>query len=81
MTQQQSKFLNHPLDIMDDFYELENEYFATGHVTEFDAATGSGSLQWNYHRWSMDWFFNKIDMHLASQKEKAAPMQDYASHP
>ncbi|MBS1735358.1 MAG: DUF4968 domain-containing protein [Bacteroidetes bacterium] len=81
MSTQQSKFLNHPLDIMDDFYQLENEYFTTGHVTEFDAATGAGSLQWNYHRWSMDWFFNKIDMHLAAQKEKAAPMQDYVSHP
>jgi len=78
---QQSTFLNHPLDIMDDFYQLENEYFVTGPVEEFDAAKGDGKIQWNYHRWKMDWFFNKIDMHLQKEKEKEAPFQDYESHP
>ena len=81
MTRQQSQFLNHPVDIMDDFYELENEYFVSGTVVKFDAATASGTLQWRFHRWSMDWFFNKIDMHLAPQAEKPAPFQDYPSHP
>ena len=34
---QQSKFLNHPIDIMDDFYELENEYFVSGEVKDFSS--------------------------------------------
>jgi len=78
---QQSKFLNHPLDIMDDFYELENEYFVSGDVRDFNAKNGEGKIQWNYHRWQMDWFFNKIDMHLRMANQKEAPFQDYESHP
>lgn len=78
---QQSKFLNHPLDIMDDFYELENEYFVSGDVRNFNAKKGEGKIQWNYHRWQMDWFFNKIDMHLRMTNQKEAPFQDYESNP
>ena len=78
---QQSKFLNHPLDIMDDFYELENEYFVSGEVKDFNAKKGEGKIQWNYHRWIMDWFFNKIDMHLQKAEQKEAPFQDYELHP
>jgi len=78
---QQSNFLNRPLDIMDDFYQLENEYFVSGAVSNFDAEKSEGKIQWNYHRWKMDWFFNKIDMHLQKEKEKEAPFQDYESHP
>jgi alpha-D-xyloside xylohydrolase len=29
----------------------------------------------------MDWFFNKIDMHLQKANQKEAPFQDYESHP
>lgn len=78
---QQSSFLNQPLDISDDFYQLENEYFVTGAVSDFNAKKCEGKIQWNYHRWVMDWFFNKIDMHLAKQAEKQAPLQDYETHP
>jgi alpha-D-xyloside xylohydrolase len=78
---QQSKFLNQPLDIMDDFYELENEYFVSGEVKDFNSKKGEGKIQWNYHRWQMDWFFNKIDMHLQKANQKEAPFQDYESHP
>ncbi len=78
---QQSKFLNHPLDIIDDFYELENEYFVSGEVKDFNAKKGDGKIEWNYHRWQMDWFFNKIDMHLQKAHQKEAPFQDYESHP
>ena len=78
---QQSEFLNHPLDIMDDFYQLENEYFVSGKVTDFNAKKGEGKIQWNYHRWLMDWFFNKIDMHLQRVGQKEAPFQDYETHP
>lgn len=78
---QQSRFLNQPLDIADDFYQLENEYFVSGSVMDFNPKKGEGEIQWNYHRWVMDWFFNKIDMHLTGQHEKQAPFQDYETHP
>jgi alpha-D-xyloside xylohydrolase len=66
---------------MDDFYELENEYFVSGEVKNFNSKKGEGKIQWNYHRWQMDWFFNKIDMHLQKANQKEAPFQDYESHP
>lgn len=66
---------------MDDFYELENEYFVSGKVKDFNSKKGEGKIQWNYHRWIMDWFFNKIDMHLQKAEQKEAPFQDYESHP
>jgi len=78
---QQSKFLNHPLDIINDFYELENEYFLAGEVKNFNSKKSEGKIEWNYHRWQMDWFFNKIDMHLQKVHQKEAPFQDYESHP
>jgi alpha-D-xyloside xylohydrolase len=77
----QPYFLNHPPDISDDFYQLENEYFVTGAVSEYHVRKGEGTIRWNYHRWVMDWFFNKIDKHLVRQAEKNAPFQDYESHP
>ncbi|MGN6248532.1 MAG: TIM-barrel domain-containing protein [Ginsengibacter sp.] len=78
---QQSDFLNQPLDITDDFYQLQNEYFVSGKVSDFNVKKGEGKIQWNYHRWKMDWFFNKIDMHLEKEEAKEAPFQDYESHP
>jgi hypothetical protein len=44
---QQSKFLNHPLDIINDFYELENEYFLAGEVKNFNSKKSEGKIEWN----------------------------------
>jgi alpha-D-xyloside xylohydrolase len=76
-----SPFLNHPPDISEDFQELGNEYFIPGPVTEFNPANGEGKLQWNFHRYTLDWFFNKIDKHLHQLDDKGAPYQDYELHP
>jgi alpha-D-xyloside xylohydrolase len=73
--------LNQPIDISDDFQQLENEYFIPGEVKEYDVEKGEGKLQWNFHRWTLDWFFNKIDKHLEYQETKNAPFQDYDTHP
>lgn len=76
-----NKLLNNPIDISDDFHKLENEYFIPSSVKSFDIESGKGKVEWESHRYSMDWFFNKIDKHLSLQKEKAAPYQDYDLHP
>ena len=62
-------FLNNPVDVSQDFHQLENDYFIPGGVKEFDIKTGSGSLEWIFHRWTKDWFFNKVDKHLQRQDD------------
>ena len=73
--------LNNPIDTSEDFYKPENEFFLAGSITQFDAQKAEGLIQWNFHRWAYDWFFNKIDKHLQLQTEKSAPFQDYDAHP
>src|SRR5436305_6981574 len=73
--------LNQPINISDDFQQLENEYFIPGAVTEYDVEKGEWKLQWDFHRWTLDWFFNKIDKHLEYQETRNAPFQDYDTHP
>ena len=75
------EFLNNPIDISKDFYTLENEYYIPGRITSFDATKNQGSIRWNFHRYTLDWFFNKIDKHLQQLDDKGAPFQDYDVHP
>jgi alpha-D-xyloside xylohydrolase len=79
--QKKHLLLNNPIDISEDFYTPENEFFLAGNVTEFNAQKAEGVIEWNFHRWAYDWFFNKIDKHLQPQTEKSAPFQDYDVHP
>ncbi len=74
-------YLNNPLDISKDFRETDHEYFIPGNVKRFDATSGKGRVQWLYHRYQFDWFFNKIDKHLQQLENKGAPFQDYDLHP
>lgn len=76
-----TKFLNNPTNISEAFYEAANEYYLAGPIKQFDAKTGKGIVEWQYHRYQQDWFFNKIDQHLEFQSQKSAPIQDYDTHP
>lgn len=75
------QFLNNPLDIASDFQQLENEFFIPVAIKQFDKNSGKGKLEWQYNKYQLDWFFNKIDKHLAPQTLKSAPFQDYDTHP
>jgi alpha-D-xyloside xylohydrolase len=77
----QNKFLNNPVDVSEDFHQLENEYFIAGAVKAFDLKKNEGLLEWNFNRYALDWFFNKIDKHLQQLESKNAPFQDYEVHP
>jgi alpha-D-xyloside xylohydrolase len=73
--------LNQPLDISDDFYDTQHEYYLAGPVTHFDAASGEGRIRWYYHRWVHDWSFMKIGTHLKKFDEKEIFWHDQAVHP
>jgi alpha-D-xyloside xylohydrolase len=74
-------FLNQPVDISEDFHDLENEYFIPALISKFEIGKGNGSVEWHLHRYEFDWYFNKIDKHLQLQNDKGAPFQDYDTHP
>lgn len=74
-------FLNNPIDISEDFRQLENEYYFPAAAREWDAQTARGKIEWQFHRYTLDWFFNKIDKHLTLQQDRGAPFQDYDLHP
>ncbi len=61
--------MNDPIDVSDDFFQLENEYYIAGRVTDFDAVRAEGKIKWNYHRWVTDWSFNKMGKHLKKFSE------------
>jgi len=73
--------LNTPVDVSGDFYKPENEYYLAGPVVNFDAATGDGTIQWNYHRWVTDWSFNKMGMHLKKFAESEIFWKGYEVDP
>lgn len=76
-----AELLNNPIDVSDGFRNSDHEYYVAHKVQGFDPERGEGKLQWFLHRYTMDWFFNKIDKHLQVQTEKGAPFQDYDLHP
>lgn len=76
-----TKFLNQPIDISEDFHDLENEYFIPALISKFDIEKAKGSVKWHFHRYELDWYFNKIDKHLELHNDKGAPFQDYDTHP
>ena len=76
-----TEFLNQPIDISEDFQELENEYFIPELISNFDIEKSRGSVDWHFHRYEFDWYFNKIDKHLQFQNNKGATFQDYDTHP
>lgn len=76
-----TKFLNHPIDISEDFQKLENEYFIPAMLSHFDREKAQGKVEWHFHRYEFDWYFNKIDKHLQLQNDKGAPYQEYTIHP
>ena len=73
--------LNQPVDISDDFFDPQHEYYLAGPVTQFDAAKGQGKVRWNYHRWVHDWSFMKIGKHLKKFDQKEVFWHDQDVHP
>ncbi len=73
--------LNEPLDISEDFFKLENEYFIAGPVLDFDAQKAEGRIQWDYHRWVTDLSFNKAGKHLKKLAERDIFWKDEQTNP
>ncbi|MFL6208540.1 MAG: TIM-barrel domain-containing protein [Pyrinomonadaceae bacterium] len=73
--------LNDPLDVSQDFQRMENIYFVGSKVTNFDPATGAGTLQWDRYLRSTTLSFNKIDVTLARGRATEFPGTEYDQDP
>jgi alpha-D-xyloside xylohydrolase len=73
--------LNQPVDISDDFFDPQHEFYIAGPVTQFDAEKAEGLIRWNYHRWVHDWSFMKIGRHLKKFDENEVFWHDQDVHP
>ncbi|HEX8922294.1 MAG TPA: hypothetical protein VF766_12530, partial [Pyrinomonadaceae bacterium] len=62
---QQPQVLNDPVDISQDFQRFEHVYFVGSKVTNFNPASGQGTLQWDRYLRSTTLSFNKIDSVLS----------------
>ncbi|HWB25511.1 MAG TPA: TIM-barrel domain-containing protein [Chitinophagaceae bacterium] len=79
--QGQVDLLNTPIDVSDDFYTLENDYYLAGAVTTFNAEKGEGTIEWNYHKWVPDWSFNKMGKHLKKTTETEVFWKEHDANP
>lgn len=78
---QQPRVLNDPVDVSNDFQNFENVYFIGSKVTDFNPATGQGTLQWDRYLRSTTLSFNKIDVTLARGRATEFPGTEYDQDP
>src|SRR5687768_13694977 len=62
---QQPQVLNDSVDVSQDFQGFQHVYFVGSKVTEFNPASGQGTLQWDRYLRSTTLSFNKIDLILS----------------
>jgi len=68
-------------DVSAHFEGPEQVYFVGSRITQFDAASGAGRLQWDrYHR-QPNYSFNKLDMALARAQSNEFPGTEYDRDP
>ncbi len=76
-----AQVLGDPVDVSADFYKMEPVYFIGNRVVSFDAATGSGSLEWARYLRSTTLSFNKVDVTLAKGRATEFPGTEYDENP
>jgi hypothetical protein len=64
------------VDVSQDFEKLEQVYFAGNHVTSFDPANGTGTLEWTRDLRQPALSFNKVDLNLTSAKSNDFPRRN-----
>lgn len=76
-----AQVLGDPVDVSTDFQKLEQVYFVGNRVTNFDAATGAGTLEWARYLRSATLSFNKVDLVLSKGKGTEFPGTEYDENP
>ncbi|MBS1794840.1 MAG: DUF4968 domain-containing protein [Acidobacteria bacterium] len=76
-----AQVLGDPEDVGRDFQLPENVFFVGSRLTEFDAASGAGSLVWDRYQRSYSLNFNKLDRGWTRAKATEFPGTEYDENP
>lgn len=69
------------VDVSPQFQSTEHVYFVGHRVTEYDPATGAGTLQWARHRRTLGLSFNKLDLGFGTGESNEFPGTEYDKDP
>ena len=69
------------VDVSREFRKLEHVYFVGQRVTSFDAASGTGTLEWARHRRTLGLSFNKFDLGFGPAESSEFPATEYDRNP
>ncbi len=69
------------VDVSDEFERLEQTYYVGARVTEFDAASGEGLLQWDRYERRPSLSFNKLDVAFSRAQPNEFPGTEYDRDP
>jgi alpha-D-xyloside xylohydrolase len=73
--------LGDPVDVSQEFDKLENDYFVAARVVNFDAATGSGTLEWKRFTRRPTYSFMKVDKGLSPARQNEEFPTEYDASP
>ena len=76
-----SRLLNEPVDLSDDFRDYKNTYFLADSMAEFNAETMEGQIKWEQNRYFKRMAFNNFLSSLGEYKGNVFPGTEYAVHP
>ncbi|MGL1884968.1 MAG: alpha-xylosidase [Reichenbachiella sp.] len=78
---QNTGMLNEPMDISGDFSSFENTYYLADELTQFDPATGKGTVKYLRHGLKTRLAFNNMLSVLSPQEPNEFPTTEYAVSP
>jgi alpha-D-xyloside xylohydrolase len=75
------QLMGETVDTSRDFQQMESTYFIGNRVTNFNTATGAGTLEWSRYERRANLSFNKIDPGLTKAKANEFPATEYDENP
>jgi alpha-D-xyloside xylohydrolase len=78
---QAPQLFGHVEDSSQEFQKLENTYFVADKFASFDAATGTGTIEWKRHRRRATYSFLKVDTVLAPDIQNEDFPSEYDAAP
>ena len=69
------------VDVSQEFQRTEHVYFVAQKATSFDAAAGTGTLEWARHRRTLGLSFNKFDLGFGPGQSDEFPGTEYDQNP
>ena len=76
-----ARIMGEPVDVSEHFQDRDSTYFVAGPITEFDAKTGAGMLEWKRYVRQPSLSFNKLDTPFVRGDSTEFPGTQYDRDP